>query len=232
MAFPSKELLSAFPIDQLFLIISAGLLFTVCIPFDIFALDFTNGLIAPNLLNLPIWLTENFKPFILVKYLADFPNGLIQVFLVSLIPGVLIFFLQDLISWINGKIARQWISRRITKPRPWTGDEAQQTKQEMGFTDWLRNRGRYKYINFLWSLHSIAIGLLYAFEALFLVYLILTVIAVFNQSFMFWALFFLIMGFASWLVYLASLNRFNKRVHVFIAAFQYEQKLKTDSLAE
>ena len=63
--------------------------------FDIFAIDFTSGLTASNLTNV-LWLTENFRPLILVKYLADFPNGLIQIFLVSLIPGVLIFFLQDI----------------------------------------------------------------------------------------------------------------------------------------
>jgi hypothetical protein len=229
MAFPSKELLSAFPIDQLFLIISAGLLFTIFIPFDIFALDFTNGLIAPNLLNIPMWITENFKPFIMVKYLADFPNGLVQIFLVSLIPGVLIFFLQDLISWTNGKIMKQRFSRRITTPKSWKGNKAQKTKQEMEFNDWLRKKERHKYINFLWSLHSVAIGLLYAFESLFLTYLILTVIAAFNQSFLFWIVFFLIMSVASWLVYLASLKRFSKLINIFIGAFQYENELKTAS---
>lgn len=222
MELPTKEVLFKFPIDQVIFIVSSGLTFTLCFPFDILSLDFTNGLPVSNVGNFgdfSYWITQNYKPFIIVKYL-DFPNGIIQIVLLSLVPGLMMFFLQDVFYWANHKIVRGKLKEKLGITSL-SRDPVERELIDAKHIKWLKKQNALKYFGFLWTLKFATRGSLYAFEASVVMGLAAMIISVAGShqlppyafSFRFFAV--LILGlsiYAVYLVYEVQLDKRNKRL--------------------
>ena len=208
-----KELFGEFPLDLIMLVISAGLLFTCFFPFDIMSLDFTAGMQSPTSFEdislLPGLIEQNYKPFVMLSYFADFPNGLIKILLLSFIPGLLIFFLQRQIEYVNHIMMRGWVKKKLDLPFTYLGKQGtENTAEGLKFSKWLKDNHLVKFIGFFWKVHYIPIGWLFALEILFGISLVSAIIASMGSSvswsLIFWSLIFFLLLLGGYGVYIAS----------------------------
>jgi len=106
----SENVVARMPLWFVFFIATSGLLVTLSFPFDILKADFENGIVLTNIIaNVSKWLDQDFKPFVIVKHLGDsFPSGLIEIVLLSLVVGTLIYFLRPIYEQINERLMRTY----------------------------------------------------------------------------------------------------------------------------
>ena len=167
----SREILNRFPIDQLVLIIAAGLTFTLLLPIDLLSFNLTDGLSIQQL-NAQIYVNS----FVQVKYLGNY-YGAIQIFFLSLIFGLIIFVLQGFFEFINGKLMRGAFREPVVGPQVSDSERAEKHLLAQKFAVWAKRRNESRYIEFLWGISQATLGVLFAIEALFLVSLVMAIFA-------------------------------------------------------
>jgi hypothetical protein len=234
MAIPA-EFASKFPLATLVLIFSAGLLFTAFFPFDVMGFDFGDeGLPLPALENLHDYgtnLESNYKPCINLKQLSDFPNGLIKLLLVSIIPGVGLFLMQDCLVWLHKVVMRGKVKEFLKGKNKYTefpvkGDtEGKRIINNTKFTKWLKENDYYNFADVTNSLKYVSSGFLYAFESLALLTGILFLIVSalrfeISTKLLWWGLIFLAFGFGAYLFFIISESYVNKKFAGLYDAFE------------
>jgi F0F1-type ATP synthase assembly protein I len=148
------------PFWFLLFIASSGVFTVLSIPIDIFGLNFENG-VKLNWAIVPSYLEQNFKPFVMLKYLALSPYGSVGVVILGLIAGAFMYILYDVYEWINGKIMRQRIKKILGFQ---SSKEEIEAKDAVAFADYLRKTKLEGYYDFIGSLKMLTDGLLYGGE--------------------------------------------------------------------
>lgn len=190
-----KEIIGRFPIEEIFLVVSYGLFVLISFPFDIFKVKAP----PPNTSEIGWWnflqvfaslVKNNFDPFANVKHLGEnFPNYLVEAFLLSLVFGLAVVFLYNQFNYVNHRIRSPftWMHRKIKTANATKDDEKEKTSlilsehEELAYANWIRKRGYQKLLDFLYSMDNVATGLLYGVESFSLIVVISLVIIGLND---------------------------------------------------
>ena len=165
------EPITKYPIGYLLFILTSGSFFILSFPYDIFSIDFSNGLILPDARFFE-YLGQNFKPFINIKYLStDSLLSFSKITLLFWITGIFFFFMRDLFCKFNNILKCgltnfpkiKGIYSNLTRSRSKKGNIDQ-----LEFAVWARTNKHANHTDFLWSIREITVGLLYASETFFL----------------------------------------------------------------
>jgi hypothetical protein len=166
----AEKIVGRMPLWVLFFIASSGVFITLSFPFNIFAFDFKNGLVLTNMTAIETLKSfdGNFKPFILVNYLGgSFPSGIIEIILLSLVIGTLIYLCYDVCQWINHrpKILFEYLFPARAKSEPKKIPMPTLSDAEWKpYVEWLRAVNMEGYFDVLQSLKWMTEGLLYGTE--------------------------------------------------------------------
>jgi hypothetical protein len=237
------DIAGRFPIDELFLIMSAGIFLVLCFPFDIYQLS-AKGVPQPSLdssgfsnpfdhlANLSIYIRGNFTPFVAIKYLNDFPNGLVKILLLSFPVGMTVYFLFSYYEKANHRIRQRLERVRARKNRPKSendnrdgkanSSESRALRDESEFSDWSTSKGYRKLFDFIFSMDAVASGLLYATETFILIVLLSAGLACLFQNsasssypterMLFWIFASFAMGFFTCLIHWIYRRRMRSRI--------------------
>jgi hypothetical protein len=221
----AKELMGRFPIDDIFFILSSGIFVVFSFPFDVFK-ALSNGLPTltiniDSFTNLKIYIDQNFEPFASIKYLGDFPNGLIKLLLLSLAVGAMIYLLYAIYEKSNHFIMRQFekiagftIKNRACKSE--TRSKPMPTADALDFLDWVQKRRLGKSIDVLWSMRALGDGLFYGCETFFL---IIILSCLFGWHLSEWLLFSFLLGVFLYVAQIAYEIRFRGTYDRLVQAF-------------
>ena len=185
----SQAVVEKTPLWFILFCFSSGLLIALSFPFDIFALNVQNGIVLAST-TLPTAIKQfdqNFTPFIMVKHLGDlpFPSGLVEIILLGLVIGTLVYLFNTVYENINHVVANiirktplAPALRRLrtifgSKDRPHANKEiALELTQIPRFIKWLQNTNTAGYADFIFSMVKLTEGLLFGAETFFLLNII------------------------------------------------------------
>jgi uncharacterized membrane protein (DUF373 family) len=162
----SEKVVGKMPLWFLLFIASAGLLVTISLPIDLFAVDLRNGLTLPKIAAIFQSFDQNFEPFAMVKYLgSEFPIGIAKIILLSLAIGTIIYLLYDVYERINSQLMGGR-AKKILKLQRLEGTPLESFEIKP-FVKWLDEVHYAGYLDFIGSMRMLTEGLLYAAETFF-----------------------------------------------------------------
>jgi hypothetical protein len=225
------EVASKFPLAIIVMVFSAGLLFTALLPFDIMSYDFGNGLSLPsfqNASNTGIFIENSYQPLVNMKYLSDFPNGLIKILLFSLVPGVFFLFSQDWFDWLNKQPLHGRIKNYLEKKGKFHRLPDISVARNIRFVRWLKEKDYLNYLDVITSLRFVPIGCFYVLETLtlFTIFLVLAVSIMkwAVSTLVWWVLVFILFALITYLLMLMSESYVNRRIKDIYNTFENESK--------
>ena len=229
------EFASKFPLTILVYVFSAGLLFITFFPIDIMSFNILKGWSVPSidaLSNIVVPLENSYRPFVLLQYFSDFPNGLVKLVLFSIVPGVFLFLLQDVFMWINHNIMGGKVKNFLKSKRQYEDFSAKDLDESIKFTKWLKENGYFNYADTLSALKYIPSCCLYVFQIFTALSSALFVAALFfnyfSLKFIIWILFYGLFGMATYLVDLASNSFVNKKFLALHKTFKKKYQVTID----
>lgn len=235
-------MLGRFPTENLAFILIAGFYTVISFPFNFFSTDFTDvtRLTIPDigLYGLHELSTATFAPFINIKYLGyPFPAGLLQLLLLGLLPGFVIFLLYTVYEWLNGLPAILLSHLRKSNKKPpesivktWVAGKRLNLdiQETLNFYKWLRGKRIDRYFVFLTSICSSSEGLLFGNETFVVVLLAYLYFSHGMASQIYeWIVLGVLLTIMFYFIYLASLRKSRKDMCRFYATYRAEQASTT-----
>ena len=182
MSLPT-ELIERFPLGELFYILATGLFTILSFPYDLFNLDFSNGIKLPVLCDFVKYLGENFSPFVNAQGIGvDFVLGLAKIVIASFIVGLLFFIFYDFFERINNFFVKGRIKNKFNSFFDLKNVKMNR-KTELDFNKWARERKISKYLGFVYSIRLAFAGLFHSAEVYFFVVVIVGLFILPSPSF-------------------------------------------------
>lgn len=165
------------PLWFLLFIATGGFLVVISCPYDVFALNFENGVIVPTsvgeLRAISDVLDTNFKPFVMIQYLgSEFPAGLAKVILLSVVVGIFMYLLYDAYQYLSDSLMHGWARKKYYADKWPAYKKAEDAKLDMLIT-WLVKTRQYRYMEFLGAMKMLTEALLFASGTFFIMNLVL-----------------------------------------------------------
>mgnify|MGYP000909230134 CR=1 FL=1 len=219
-----------FPIHQVIFILTVGLFIVISFPFDYNELlNFTKVTFTDEfgLLPMPngISLTDNFQPFVNLQYLGnnaiDFSSGVLQMVLLSLPIGALIYSISKVYEVFNRAFTTCVCFIIGKKPKTKGINLDDHGVDNLSFNIWVGRRHLGRHINFLASIREVNTGLLYGAQTL-LLFVLIPAIIYHNSYFIGWLIISLTLCTFFGVTYLLSEYKFKKENESLVDCYKEE----------
>lgn len=176
MAFYEK-FTNSIPLGHLLYILTTGLFVMLFVPYNFLGDDFFNLLKSPlNYMEKFEFLGRSFVPFGNVSNFAnDSVVGFTKILLIILVIGIFFYLVRDLFSLINH--IPKALKNRISNEKEKIISESEKQKdaiESIKFAKWARENGYKGYLDYIWSIREITLGLLNASEFLITILLLVS----------------------------------------------------------